>query len=68
MVRCLSNRSADVRKGECGGELRKIQGFKRKGRVELDAGKFEPAWDAGIAPQESRGGSLVVLLLVERAR
>ena len=48
--------------------MRKIQGFKRKGRVEVDAGKFEPAWDAGMDPQEKRGGNLVVLLLAERAR
>ena len=34
----------------------------------VDAGRLRPASRAGMDPQESRGGSLVVLLLAERAR
>ena len=50
-------------------ELRKIQGFRKWGGDAVDAGKVEPAWDAGMAPQrKGEGGSLVVLLLAERAR
>jgi hypothetical protein len=53
---------------EIGGDVRKIQGFRKWRRGAFDAGKFEPAWDAGMDPQEKRGGNLVVLLLAERAR
>jgi hypothetical protein len=35
---------------ESGRELRKIQRFREWGRGALDAGRDEPAWDAGIAP------------------
>ena len=38
-----------------GGDVRNIQGFRRKGRDALDAGRFKPAWDAGRDPQEMRG-------------
>ena len=59
-----------LRRGESGRELRKIQGFRRKGRGAVDAGRFEPACDAGMAPQERRGrtDTRVGLLLPERAR
>ncbi|MGH7146822.1 MAG: hypothetical protein ACREIJ_02840 [Nitrospiraceae bacterium] len=56
-----------LRRGESERELRKIQGFREWGRGALDAGKLGPAWDAGMAPQERGGDSLVVLLLAERA-
>ena len=45
----------------------KIQGFSEWGVLEKDVGKLGPAWDAGRDPQERGGGSLVVLLLAERA-
>jgi hypothetical protein len=35
--------------------LRKIQEFRRKGNGAFDAGRFEPARDAGMAPQEKEG-------------
>jgi len=35
--------------------MRKIEGFKRKERGVTDAGKLEPARDAGIAPQDEPG-------------
>ena len=46
-------------------ELRNIQGFREWESGAVDAGKFEPAWDAGMAPQE-RGGEGG--LLISRAR
>jgi len=50
--------------------LREIQGFGEWGRVVSDAGRSEPAGDAGMAPQERRGrtDTRVGLLLPERAR
>jgi len=35
--------------------MRKIQGFGEWARSARDAGRDEPAWDAGMAPQEGRG-------------
>ena len=35
--------------------VRKIQGFREWGSSARDAGRGEPAWDAGMAPQEGRG-------------
>ena len=35
--------------------VRKIQGFREWARSARDAGRGEPAWDAGMAPQEGRG-------------
>jgi len=45
----------DEREG-IGKDVRKIQGFRGWGRDKPDAGRFIPARDAGIAPQEKRGG------------
>ena len=39
-----------LERGESGRELRKIQGFSEWGRGAFDAGRFEPAWDAGMDP------------------
>ena len=54
-------------RGKIGGELKELEGFRRRGRGAFDAGKPSPSRDAGIAPQEMGGGSLVVLLLAKRA-
>jgi hypothetical protein len=34
--------------------LRNIQGFRRRGRGAVNAGRFEPAWDAGMGSQKRR--------------
>ena len=51
-----------------GRDVKKIQGFSERSALEMNAGKLNPAWDAGMALQERGGDSLVVLLLAERAR
>jgi len=43
-------------RGESTKELREIQGFRKLGRDTLDAGRLIPAGDAGMDPQEKRGG------------
>jgi hypothetical protein len=49
--------------------VREIQGFREGGRGAVDAGRFNPAWDAGMAPQRmGRNDTRVDLLLPERAR
>jgi hypothetical protein len=47
---------------------RKIQGFRELGTSPLDAGRSEPAWDAGMAPQKGRGGWPVDLPCSRNAR
>jgi hypothetical protein len=39
-----------------GRDVRKIQGFRKWGRGELDAGRLRPASRAGMDPQEEEGG------------
>lgn len=41
-------------------EMNEIQGFREWGRDAPDAGRFIPSRDAGIAPQEERGGASAV--------
>lgn len=41
-------------KRESGGELRKIQGFRKWGREVCDAGRLIPAGDAGMDPQREK--------------
>ena len=48
-----------LRRGESGRELRNIQGFREWRRGAFDAGRFEPAWDAGRATH-GRGWRLMI--------
>jgi len=49
-------------------ELKKIQGFRKWGRRSHDAGRFEPSWDAGMAPQERGGGWSLMIFLARATR
>ena len=56
-------------RGESTKELREIQGFREWGKDAFDAGRFGPAWDAGMDTQERMGRERQVpFLLAERAR
>jgi len=48
--------------------VRKIHGFREWGSSARDAGRGEPAWDAGMAPQEGRGMESDDLLCSRNAR
>ena len=51
-----------------GRDVRKIQGFRERGRGALDAGKWRPSSRAGMAPHGWGNDTRVGLLLPERAR
>ena len=55
-----------LRREESGRELRKIQRFREWRSGAPDAGRSEPAWDAGRDPQE-RGSGQATILLARRA-